>query len=162
MNKVVVLIFLSVFLAAQNATIEFLETRYIEALNEKVTKKGEVEFGANHTLIRYLPPNQREITLKNGIVTLQTKDSIVQKSAKEEQNIVYMFTVFKAAFDNNETELKKFFKITKDDTDTVLTPFSTSSPVSKMTFSRSREKIKKIEIFSWDDSRITIDVVEKK
>ncbi|MDR2080353.1 MAG: hypothetical protein LBP54_00495 [Campylobacteraceae bacterium] len=156
------LFLLAVFMPLFAEKIEFLETRYIEALNEKTVRAGEIEFEANKASIRYFPPHERKITLENNTVTTQTKDLIVQKSVKEEQNTAYMFIIFKAVFENDETELGKFFKITKEDADVVLTPLSTSAPVSKIIYSRDKDKIKKIEIFLWDDSRIIIDVVKKR
>ncbi|MDR2790994.1 MAG: hypothetical protein LBB59_08490 [Campylobacteraceae bacterium] len=154
-----VLFLLALFMPLFAEKIEFLETRYIEALNEKTVRAGEIEFETDKTSIRYLPPYERKITLENNTIITQTKDLTVKKSTEEEQNTVYMFVIFKALFENDETKLGKFFKITKGKTDVVLTPLSTSMPISKIIYSHD---IKKIEIFSWDDSRIVIDVVKKR
>lgn len=160
MNKTVILLLLSAFLLAESAKIEFLETRYIEALNEKVTKKGEVEFGANHTSIRYFKPNAREMTLKNDAIYIN--DSIVQKDTREERELTSMLTLLGAIFKKDETTVKSFFTITNGEDEVVLTPISTSAHIFKITYAVDEDEISRIEFFFWDDSRITIDVVKKK
>ncbi|MDR0761431.1 MAG: hypothetical protein LBF13_00125 [Campylobacteraceae bacterium] len=162
MNKAIILFFLSTFLAAQNTTVEFVETRYIEALNEKITKKGEAEFGANHTSIRYLPPNTREITLENNTITIQTKDSTMQKSIQEERELGLMLTLLEAIFKKDEAKIKSFFTVTNNTSEIVLTPIATSAHIFKIIYTSDEDKIKQIEFFFWDNSRITIDVVKKR
>jgi hypothetical protein len=147
---------------AQSVKIEFLETRHIEALNEKSVRAGEIEIEGDRVSVSYLSPHERKITLENGIITMQAKNSSVQKSVEEKQHIAYMFTVFKAIFEKDENGLKKFFKLTNDGKDIVLTPFSTSAPLSQIIYSIEADVVKKIEIFSMDSSRIVIDVVEKR
>jgi hypothetical protein len=162
MVKPLFLLILSTFVFADTLTIEFLETRYIEALNEKTTRAGAIEIEEANASIRYFPPNERKITLENDTITIQTKDAVIQKSVKEEQNIAYLFMIFKAIFEQDEAKLKNFFEITHEGTESVLIPLSSSASVSKIIYSYDKEEIKKIELFSWDDSRITIDVVKKR
>ncbi|MDR1614989.1 MAG: hypothetical protein LBS26_05425 [Campylobacteraceae bacterium] len=162
MAKLLFFLVVSTFLFGDAIKIEFLETRHIEALNEKTTSKGVIEIETNRASIQYFPPHERKITFENDTITTQTKNAVAQKSAKEEQNIVYMFVIFKAIFEKDEVTLKNFFEITHEGRESVLIPLSSSASVSKIIYSHDKEEIKRIELFFWDDSRITIDVVKKR
>jgi hypothetical protein len=156
------LIFLVSLLSAENIKIDFKETRYIDALNEKVTRNGQISFSNESAKIFYESGN-REITLINGQVTIKNDKEIVQKNAKEEQGIINMFAIFRAIFESDEERLKMFFKITqKSQNEVSLRAINSSNPIATLTYKINEGNITKLELFSQSGDRITIDVVKKR
>jgi hypothetical protein len=151
---------LACVLCAEEVKIDFKETRYIDALNEKVTRDGWISFSDNSTKIHY---GDREIMLINSHVTIKNADENVQVNAREEQNIINMFAALRAIFENSEERLKTFFKITeKSQDETTLEAINSSNPISILTYKVKNGNVTKLEIFSQNGDRITIDVVEKR
>jgi hypothetical protein len=156
------LIFLGLFLNAEDVKIDFKETRYIDALNEKVTKSGQISFSNESVKISYGSDN-REITLANGQVTIKNGKENVQKNAKEEQSIINMFTILRAIFEDDENRLKMFFKIVQKSQDEVsLRAINSSNPIATLTYMLKEGNVSKLELFSQNGDRITIDVVKKR
>lgn len=163
LNKLVyALIFLVLFLNAEDVKIDFKETRYIDALNERVIKNGQISFSDESAKIFYDSDN-REITLSNDQITIKNGKDIMQKNAKEEPNIVNMFAIFRAIFEDNEERLKIFFKIVqKSENEVLLSAINSSNPISTLTYKLKEGDITQLELISRNGDRITIDVVKKR
>jgi hypothetical protein len=155
------LIFLIFALNAQEIKIYFKETRYIDALNEKVTKSGQISFSNESAKICY-ESNEQEIMLTNDQVVVKNGKDIVQKNSREEQNIANMFKIFRAIFENDENRLKTFFKIIKkSQSEVTLRAVNSSNPISTLVYELKDGNITKLELFTQNGDRITIDVVKK-
>lgn len=150
-------------LFSQNISIDFIESKHIEALDEKVSKKGRITFFENEAIIHYFEPNEKTIFFDSESIKIQTSKGIVVKTKREEPAIAMMFIMFKALYENDEQTIRKYFNISKNYKDEiVLTTKSHSSPISKIIYEVKNEKVSKLYITGRDNSRITIEVDSKK
>ncbi|MDR3346202.1 MAG: hypothetical protein LBS73_03410 [Campylobacteraceae bacterium] len=158
-----IFILLMLSLGAGEMHIDFKETRYIDALNEKVTRSGFISFSNDSVKIYYAPPNEREVSLKDGQITIKSGGDVSVKEAKDEPNIAKTFTLFRALFEDDEQSLKKFFKVLeKSPKEVVLKSISSSNPISKLTYELKEGNITKLDFLGQNGDRITIDVVQKR
>ncbi|MFV0480552.1 MAG: hypothetical protein ACK5LP_01080 [Campylobacteraceae bacterium] len=151
------------FLFAEDKTYNFIENKYIEALNEKVSKKGEITFSKEFTRIYYLPPNEKSLTQELDKITIQTPKETLVRTKEQEPNISIMFKIIKAVFSNDEKQIERYFKVTKKEANEVsLFTKSRGNPIRSLTYQLENGEMKRLEILGTDNSRIDIEILGEK
>lgn len=159
----ILLLLLPAVIFSQNVTIDFIESKYIDALDLKVSKKGQITFDNNTIKIYYFAPHEKMLFLDNDQITIKTKKETKVTTTHEEPNIGMMFTFFKALFNEDFLIIEQFFKvIKKSDDEVILQSISSSSAILKITYILENKKIKKFEIVGQDETKVTIEMVSKK
>lgn len=154
----ILLIFLSLHLYGE--IIEFVEKKYIDALDFTVRKEGYLEFDKSYTKLTYIKENLT-ITYKDNTILIKKDTQEESFKAWEQLELNSYFLVVNAIYYNKNEDLKKDFEVVKEDTITLLIPKNIlSNVIEKIEYKKESNRLKYLDIYFTNSDRISI--VEKK
>lgn len=153
------LLLLSVFLLqfSYAKDITFSEKRYIYAIDNEFSKNGKLFMESQKVVLEYPQNNKKVIYTKDFI---QIIDEEKTESFTHEENKQYnlFFTLVIAIYNNDLEQLQENFEIKKNKEEVTLLPKEQiASVIEKISFEKTKERLKYLTIYFQNQDRITIE-----
>lgn len=150
----IIISLLTTFILAKE--VKFNETKYINALDIELSKKGTIIFADEFTILSYTNENNLYKFLKDHILKVENKkETILQYDNNLELTIFN--TLLNAIYKNNFEQIKQYFTIKKENKIIVLNPNDyISNVIDKIEYKKTLEKLEFLEIYFTNEDRIKI------
>ena len=137
--------------------ITFSEKKYIYALDNQFNKQGKLSIDTQKVVLEYLKSEKKVIYTKDLI---QIIDNDTTQNFTHEENIQYdlFFRLVIAIYNNDLQKLEENFQIKKEKEEVTLIPKEQMvSVVEKISFEKTKERLKYLTIYFQNQDRITIE-----
>ena len=156
MQKITIILLISLELIFAKS-VNFVETKYIYAIDKSIKKSGIISYDKEFLEIKYFKPIKKTLLYSKDrlIIKIDNKEKILDLSKKPK--IKYFFLILKALYLNDEIYLKGIFEIDKRDEINSYLPNSESKKYIKSI------KVKKddfIDIKMSSGDRIDIKIIK--
>ena len=117
-----ILLLFCIFILTINAqTINFLEEKYVELINDTIIKKGTLSFETNQISLNY-KGSDKTLVYKNDLLLIKTKKDIQKIDSKNQFALKIVFLIIEAINKNDFKTLKRYFIVEESNTQITLTP----------------------------------------
>ncbi len=137
--------------------ITFSEKKYIYALDNQFNKQGKLSIDTQKVVLEYLKSEKKVIYTKDLI---QIIDNGTTQNFTHEENIQYdlFFRLVIAIYNNDLQKLEENFQIKKEKEEVTLFPKEQIvSVIEKISFEKTKERLKHLTIYFQNQDRITIE-----
>lgn len=154
-----ILIFVTASLWAKG---EFIEKRYIYALNKTIVFKGTIVMTDDSTIVRYTSPEKKVLTQSGKTLTVEDVEAktvqTIDLSKRIDMNLY--FTFIRSIHKKDFTGLKTYFEIEKEGNTYHLSPKSdVKRAIEKMEITMRKDEMKSMVIYFTNEDIIEIETL---
>ena len=159
MKKYLILILLAASLWAKG---EFIEKRYIYALDKTIVFKGTIVMTDDSTIVRYTSPEKKVLTQCGKTLTVEDVEAktvqTIDLSKRIDMNLY--FTFIRSIHKKDFTGLKTYFEIEKEGNTYHLSPKSdVKRAIEKMEITMRKDEMKSMVIYFTNEDIIEIETL---
>ena len=159
MKKYLILILLAASLWAKG---EFIEKRYIYALDKTIVFKGTIVMTDDSTIVRYTSPEKKVLTQSGKTLTVEDVEAktvqTIDLSKRIDMNLY--FTFIRSIHKKDFTGLKTYFEIEKEGNTYHLSPKSdVKRAIEKMEITMRKDEMKSMVIYFTNEDIIEIETL---
>ena len=114
MQKITIILLLSLELIFAKS-VNFVETKYIYALDKSIKKSGVISYDKESIKINYSKPLKKTLLYSEDRLIIKKGEKEKSLNLSKKPKIKYFFLTLKALYLNDETYLKTLFAISKKD-----------------------------------------------
>lgn len=154
-----ILIFVTASLWAKG---EFIEKRYIYALDKTIVFKGTIVMTDDSTIVRYTSPEKKVLTQSGKTLTVEDVEAktvqTIDLSKRIDMNLY--FTFIRSIHKKDFTGLKTYFEIEKEGNTYHLSPKSdVKRAIEKMEITMRKDEMKSMVIYFTNEDIIEIETL---
>lgn len=154
-----ILIFITASLWAKG---EFIEKRYIYALDKTIVFKGTIVMTDDSTIVRYTSPEKKVLTQSGKTLTVEDVEAktvqTIDLSKRIDMNLY--FTFIRSIHKKDFTGLKTYFEIEKEGNTYHLSPKSdVKRAIEKMEITMRKDEMKYMVIYFTNEDIIEIETL---
>lgn len=154
-----ILIFVTASLWAKG---EFIEKRYIYALDKTIVFKGTIIMTDDSTIVRYTSPEKKVLTQSGKTLTVEDVEAktvqTIDLSKRIDMNLY--FTFIRSIHKKDFTGLKTYFEIEKEGNTYHLSPKSdVKRAIEKMEITMRKDEMKSMVIYFTNEDIIEIETL---
>lgn len=154
-----ILIFVTASLWAKG---EFIEKRYIYALNKTIVFKGTIVMTDDSTIVRYTSPEEKVLIQSGKTLTVEDVEAktvqTIDLSKRIDMNLY--FTFIRSIHKKDFTGLKTYFEIEKEGNTYHLSPKSdVKRAIEKMEITMRKDEMKSMVIYFTNEDIIEIETL---
>lgn len=154
MLKILFIISSAISLFSQ--TINFKETKYIDALDNEIKKTGYIHFGKDFIETSYI--NDEEVLLfKDEFLYIKKANESIEIDLNRDMAKKIYFTILEAIYLDDLTNLELYFEIKKENKKITLTPKSVVASYLKSIEFKKDKKLEFLIIYMLNNDRIRIE-----
>lgn len=157
MLKFLFILFSTISLFSQ--TINFKESKYIDALDSKVQKFGYINFNDDSIETSYKNSNEKLIFIDDTLY-IKSIDKTQEIDLNRDMGKKIYFTLLEAIYSNDLTDLKLYFEVSKKNNEISLSPKSVVANYIKSIKFKKDKKLEYLHINMLNNDRIIIEQVD--
>jgi len=136
-------------------SIDFTQNKYLSAFDRFSIKKGTLTFKNDSIILKYEKDSDIIIFNKENIIIKTIKHEFVS-SHEEEAKLFVFFSLVKAVFLDDFTEIKDNFTILKKDKVVLIPKEDLADVIQKIEYKKTNNKLEYLNIFFINKNRIHI------
>ncbi len=141
---------------------EFIEKRYIYALDKTIVFKGTIVMTDDSTIVRYTSPEKKVLTQSGKTLTVEDVEAktiqTIDLSKRIDMNLY--FTFIRSIHKKDFTGLKTYFEIEKEGNMYHLSPKSDAKrAIEKMEITMRKDEMKRMVIYFTNEDIIEIETL---
>lgn len=160
MKGVVILLLLGISsIFGKTIGIDFIEDKYINALNIKVSKEGHIDFKDDTITLKY-KKSEKSVTFTKENILITQNNKETKYTHNEQKPYTLYFTMIDAVYKNDLTKLEAYFSVSQKNDTVTLSPIGEiGSIMNKIEYNKKNNKLF-MQIYFTNEDIITIHEIK--